>query len=103
EHPLTTHHPQIEFQRLLANLTPNDSDQKVPVIGWEEDKCKERNAEWGVEAYFTPRTSVSPFPHAKLVAFYTEGKGMVVLLHCFDNPNKIPKFLEFLPTVQSSN
>lgn len=89
--------PHIKFQNLLANLTPNTDRQQVPVYSWGEKELKERNADWGAEAYFTAREEITKFPHTKLIAFYKEGRGMVVMAHCFDDPKvRSPKFIEFL-------
>lgn len=95
----TSMHPHIEFNRLLGNLTPNDFDQEVLVIGWRKPKLIDRHADWGAEAYFRPRKSVTKFPHAKLVAFFKEGKGMVIMLYCFDKPDLVPHLLDFKKTV----
>lgn len=96
ESDATTYFPHIEFQRLLANLSPNDDDQNILVIGWREERLKERNADWGAEAYFTPRAEITNFPHLKLIAFFKEGQGMVVMAYCFDKPVKrLPKLISF--------
>jgi len=92
----TSYFPHIEFQRLLANLSPNDDDQNILVVGWREQRLKERNADWGAEAYFTPRPEITDFPHLKLIAFFKEGNGMVVMAYCFDKPVEVlPKLLSF--------
>lgn len=96
ERPFTSNFPHLEFNRLLANMTPNDNEQEVLVIGWREPKLLTRNADWGAEAYFTPRKQITDFPFAKLIAFFKEGKGMVVMLYCFDDPDQVPKLLAFM-------
>ena len=96
EDDATTYFPHIEFQRLLANLSPNDDDQNILVVGWREQRLKERNADWGAEAYFTPREEITKFPHLKLVAFFKEGKGMVVMAYCFDKlVDSLPQLISF--------
>ena len=92
---LTSLYPHIEFNRLLGNLTPNDDDQNVMVIGWRKQKLADRNADWGAEAYFRPRKAITSFPNAKLVAFFKEGSGMVIMLYCFDKPESVPKLFSF--------
>jgi hypothetical protein len=96
----TSRHPHIEFQRLLGNLTPNDDEQQVLVVGWREQKLVDRNADWGAEAYFRPRKAITSFPNAKLIAFFKEGHGMVVMLYCFDKPDSVPKLLDFKESLE---
>ena len=95
EGPLTSDMPHLEFNRLLANLTPNDDEQEVLIVGWNEDRLAKRNADWGAEAYFTPREEITKFPYVKLIAFFKEGHGMVVMLYCFDKPDALPLVLAF--------
>jgi hypothetical protein len=95
EDDLTTYFPHLEYQRLLANLVPNDDNQEVLVIGWREQKLKDKNADWGAESYFTSRKEITHFPHTKFISFYKEGKGMVVMLYCFDKPDALPDLLKF--------
>ncbi len=95
ENEFTSFFPHLEFNRLLANLTPNDDEQEVLVVGWRETKLRERNADWGAEAYFTPRKEVTDFPYTKLIAFFKEGQGMVVMLYCFHKPDALPLLLSF--------
>lgn len=95
EGPLTTHHPHLEFNRLLGNLVPNDDDQEVLVVGWREDKLTERNADWGAEAYMKARKEITNFPFAKLISFFKEDQGMIVMLYCFDKPDSLPNLLTF--------
>ena len=97
KHPSTDHHPQIEFQRLLANIAPNDDDQEILVVGWDEHKLKKANADWGAEAYITPRSAITKFKHAKLIGLFKEGSGTVILIHCFDDPDMLPELFAFLP------
>ncbi|WP_235294177.1 hypothetical protein [Portibacter lacus] len=92
---LTTLFPHLEFQRLLANLSPNDDEQNIMVVGWRAQKLKERNADWGAEAYFKPRKDISNFPYLKLIGFYREGQGMVVMAYCFDKPDMVPQLISF--------
>ena len=95
EGPLTSDLPHLEFNRLLANLTPNDDEQEVLIVGWNEDRLSKRNADWGAEAYFSPRKEITKFPYVKLIAFFKEGEGMVVMLYCFDKPDTLPLMLTF--------
>lgn len=102
EDELTTFFPHLEYQRLLANLVPNDIDQEVLVVGWRAQKLKERNADWGAESYFKARKEITNFPFTKFVGFYKEGHGMVILLYCFDKPDGIPELLKFQPEEESN-
>lgn len=95
ESSFTTLHPHLEFNRLLGNLIPNDDDQEVLVVGWREQKLLEKNADWGAEAYIKPREEISSYPFAKLVSFFKEDKGMVVILYCFNKPDSVPDLLSF--------
>lgn len=95
EDDLTSFYPHLEYQRLLANLVPNDDDQNVLVIGWREPKLKDRNADWGAESYFTARREITPYPYTKFIAFYREDFGMVVILYCFNKPDRLPELLRF--------
>jgi hypothetical protein len=88
-------HPHLEFNRLLANLVPNDDDQEVLVIGWREPKLNEKNADWGAEAYMKARKEITSFPFTKLVSFYKENYGMVVILYCFNKPDSVPELMAF--------
>lgn len=92
---LTSFYPHLEYQRLLANLVPNDDDQNVLVIGWREPKLRDRNADWGAESYFTARKEITAYPYTKFIAFYREDYGMVVMLYCFNKPDRLPELLRF--------
>jgi len=93
--PIATFYPHLEFNRLLNNVVPNDDDQEVLVIGWRDPKLRDKNADWGAEAYIRPRKEVSTYPYAKMISFYREGEGMVVMLYCFRNPQNVPELISF--------
>ena len=88
-------YPHLEFNRMLNNLVPNDYDQDVLVIGWREQKLLERNADWGAEAYLKARKEITNFPFTKLISFFREDSGLVVMLFCFDKPDSVPEVLKF--------
>ncbi|WP_235297328.1 hypothetical protein [Portibacter marinus] len=93
--PFPTFFPHLEFNRLLGNIVPNDDDQDVLVIGWRDQKLKDKNVDWGAEAYIRPRKEITNFPFAKLIAFYREDQGMVVMLYCFRKPDNVPELIRF--------
>ena len=93
-------YPHIEFTRLLAGLATNEQDVDIMVVTHDTRKLNHSNADWGSESYFTIKEQISRYPHAKLFSFYKEGKGLVSILYCFNNPDYLPKLFAFQETMR---
>ena len=89
--------PHINTMGLISTLATNQQETVISIIPMGKNaKENEYGADWGLQAFFTPKTSFSEKQHCKLLALYKEGKAMAYLLYLFDKPNEELEHQQFL-------
>lgn len=80
--------PDIQFFKMLTHLASNDENASPMAVHGipENELSNDFRADWGKFAYFQPKGNFAHWKHAKLLALYKSGKGMVYVLFLFDNP-----------------
>ncbi|MDX1939926.1 MAG: hypothetical protein SFU99_05195 [Saprospiraceae bacterium] len=81
--------PHVECFRMVSNLATNEEDAAITSLSISEDELKENfNADWGKIYFFQPKDSFSERAHCKMLALYSEGKGMALVFFLFDEPSR---------------
>jgi hypothetical protein len=84
--------PHVESWRLALHLARNDDAEEDRIITYfdiKDEVLKEAfNADWGMTFFFHPKSVFSSHEHCKLLALYSEGKGMAFVLFLFDEPSE---------------
>lgn len=89
EYDLKFNAPQVEAVRLAMHLATNQDESVISGLSIDEEELKnEFNADWGKVFIFQPKKSFSNRTHCKMLALYTEGKGMAFVFFLFDQPSQ---------------
>ena len=81
--------PHVEAARLAMHLATNQDESIISGLSMEEEELKNSfNADWGKIFIFQPKKSFSNRTHCKMLALYTEGKGMAIVYFLFDQPSQ---------------
>jgi len=81
--------PQVEAARLAMHLATNQDESIISGLSIDEEGLKNNfNADWGKVFIFQPKKSFSNRTHCKMLALYTEGKGMAIVYFLFDQPSQ---------------
>jgi len=88
EPKLSSQLPDIQFFKTLTHLASNDENASPMAVHSipENELNNDFQADWGKFAYFQPKGDFAHWRHAKLLALYKSGKGMVYVLFLFDKP-----------------
>lgn len=84
--------PHIESWRLAMHLARNDDAEDARIITHfdvQDTVLKQYfNADWGMTFFFHPKGTFSNRTYCKLLALYSEGKGLAFVLFLFDEPSE---------------
>ncbi len=81
--------PQVEAVRLAMHLATNEEESIISGLSMDEGELKsDFNADWGKVFIFQPKKNFSNRTHCKMLALYTEGKGMAFVFFLFDQPSQ---------------
>lgn len=80
--------PQVQSMLLLTNIAKNEEDAITAVHRINQSELKETyQADWGIVAYFQPKTTFSHFTDCKMVALFKEGQATAYIFYLFDGYN----------------
>lgn len=81
--------PHMNAMSLITTLATNEQETVISLLSVGANNLDESyKADWGLQAYFTPKSSFSEKQHCKLLALYKEEKAMAYLLYLFDEPTE---------------
>jgi len=71
-------HPQLDLYQYVATLASNNQSPNITLTEIEAGIIDTVfHADWGLYADFTPKESLSRFPHCRMIALYKENHALV--------------------------
>lgn len=78
--------PHLEFYRSIIDFASNENESNQIMIQdiHPDEAAKNYNADWCLQADFTPKESVSPKPNGRILGIYKEETGLIFCMIFYD-------------------